>query len=221
MTNRAGWLLLSGALAVVPAIPRSDDDGDVYAQAVADESAAAATPQGAPPSEVPPAPPAVQPPPPVSQRSAGAALPGGQWVYTDQYGWVWMPWSDAYRYVPDDGWGEPYLYVYYPLYGWCWISAPWIWGIGPWPYFGVYGPGRFGWYASGWWREPWRWRYAPGVGGPRGPWRAPPRGSAGGWTSPRTGGFFPRAVPSPRSFGPSMPGGGYGGRGMGGRPGRR
>ncbi|HET6336641.1 MAG TPA: hypothetical protein VFG30_25635, partial [Polyangiales bacterium] len=27
----------------------------------------------------------------------------GQWVYTSQYGWVWMPYSQSYTYVPDDG----------------------------------------------------------------------------------------------------------------------
>jgi hypothetical protein len=44
---------------------------------------------------------------------AGQAVPAGQWVYTQQYGWVWMPYGDAYSYVPPDGQGQPYEYVVY------------------------------------------------------------------------------------------------------------
>jgi hypothetical protein len=72
-----------------------------------------------------------------------------------------MPYGDAYSYVPPEGEGQPYEYVYYPSHGWTWVVAPWIWGFGPWPYFGVYGPAHFGWYGHGWRRSPWRWRFRP------------------------------------------------------------
>src|SRR5689334_7360187 len=41
------------------------------------------------------------------------------------------------------------MYVYYPAYGWRWVVAPWVWGIGPRPYFGFYGWARYGWYGHG------------------------------------------------------------------------
>jgi len=72
-----------------------------------------------------------------------------------------MPHADAYTYVPPDGYGAPYVYVYHPAQGWSWVVAPWIWGWGPWPYFGTYGPSRFAWYGHGWWRYPRRWHLAP------------------------------------------------------------
>jgi hypothetical protein len=85
----------------------------------------------------------------------------GHWVYTQQYGWVWMPYGDEYTSVPADGYGEPYEYVYYPSYGWTWVVAPWIWGWGPWPFFGAVGVAHFGWFHHGWWRTPWRWHFRP------------------------------------------------------------
>ncbi len=70
-----------------------------------------------------------------------------------------MPYASGYTYVPPEGYGAPYAYVYYPAFGWTWLVAPWVWGWGPWPYFGVYGPWRFAWYGYGYWRYPWRWQY--------------------------------------------------------------
>jgi hypothetical protein len=122
-----------------------------------------------------------------------AGVPEGQWVQTQQYGWVWMPYADAYTWTPVDGYGEPAMYVYRPAFGWCWLAAPWVWGIGPWPYFGVHGYVHFGWYGHGWWRTPHHWHYRPGHfartwGAPRG----------GGWRGgPRT---FQRPLPAPRGF---------------------
>jgi hypothetical protein len=72
-----------------------------------------------------------------------------------------MPYGEDYTYVPPDGYGEPYVYVYYPAIGWNWVVAPWVWGFGPWPFFGVHGPFHFAWYRHGWWRSPWRWHFAP------------------------------------------------------------
>jgi hypothetical protein len=93
-----------------------------------------ATPYGAEP----------QPPPSVSVAPGPAS---GQWVYTSQYGWVWMPYGSAYTYAPAGAY--PDMYVYFPSYGWRWVVAPWVWGIGPRPYFGVYGWARYGWYGHG------------------------------------------------------------------------
>lgn len=122
-------------------------------------SATTAAPPSSEPAETPPAPPANPPQPPAQpQATAQQQTPAGQWVYTQQYGWVWMPYGDRYSYIPPDGVGEPYLYVYYPAYGWTWLGAPWVWGIGPWPYFAI-GPTFFAWYDYGYWRTPWRWRY--------------------------------------------------------------
>ena len=90
-------------------------------------------------AEAPPPPSAKPPASPAQQQAAEAqTASSGQWVHTQQYGWVWMPYGDAYSYVPPEGEGQPYEYVYYPSHGWTWVVAPWIWGFGPWPYFGVY-----------------------------------------------------------------------------------
>jgi uncharacterized membrane protein YgcG len=111
-----------------------------------------ADPDPTPQAQRPGAPPTVQPtpppqpsdlPPPPQQAQAAPQGSTGQWVFTDQYGWLWMPYGDGYVYAPNGG--DPYEYVYYPVSGWTWLMAPWIWGWGPQPYFGVFGPSRFGW----------------------------------------------------------------------------
>ncbi len=38
---------------------------------------------------------------------------------------------------------------HYPVYGWCWLTAPWLWGAGPMPYFGVVGPRYYVWFGVG------------------------------------------------------------------------
>jgi hypothetical protein len=121
-----------------------------------------ATPEASPPADPAPAPPSANAPgSPVPGEKAPAARPPGQWVYTSQYGWVWMPFADTYTWVPPGGWGEPYQYVYYPTFGWTWVVAPWIWGWGPCPFFGIVGPGHFWWWQRGWWRHPDRWHFVP------------------------------------------------------------
>ena len=112
-----------------------------------EQAAQPAGPQTPPPSQgQPPAPvtspsePAQPAPPPVSQRvysyPAGCGYPdadgvvvpcAGQWVYTDGYGWIWVPGGT----VPTVLDGVPYDYLYTPLYGWTWYVSPWGWG----PYF--------------------------------------------------------------------------------------
>ena len=102
------------------------------------------------PDQPPPPPPdrIPAPPPTRPQAAPDQQLPSGQWVYTEQYGWVWMPKDDKFTHVPDGG-GTPSMYVYYPDAGWCWVVAPWIWGWGPRPYFGLLGPVGFGWWGVG------------------------------------------------------------------------
>jgi hypothetical protein len=182
MTKLIGTLLVSGTLAALPGMarPQVDERAD-SPRFVAENEAETVPPPAAAPSEAPPAPPFETPAPPPPQEQAPSSLPAGQWVYTQQYGWIWMAYSDDYTHVPSDGYGEPYAYAYYPLYGWTWLAAPWVWGFGPWPTFGLYGPARFGWYGHGWWRDPARWHYAPSRGGYYGGRPAPPayRGSPG------------------------------------------
>jgi hypothetical protein len=61
-----------------------------------------------------------------------------------------MAYGNDYSFVPKDG-SAPDMYVYYPSVGWCWVIAPWIWGLGPMPYFGARGP-RFPWWGRGYGR---------------------------------------------------------------------
>lgn len=140
-------------------------------------------PAGAPPAAQPAAPEPLQPPPPPAQVTAPpapqpAAGPPGQWVYTSQYGWLWMPYGREYTYVPGDPQVFPDEYVYYPAYGWRWVVAPWVYGYGPAPYWGALGPRAFVWYARPWFRVGGYW----GWGGYRG-W-----GRYRGWVGPRAWG---------------------------------
>src|SRR5574341_214239 len=167
MNKLVGTLVVSGSLALLPAmaLPQEDQQAPWSDLGIGAEAEAEAPPTAAP-SEPPPAPqygdtyenpPA---PPPEAQAEAPAAAPAGQWVYTQQYGWIWMPYADAYTYAPANGYGVPYAYVYYPAYScWTWIAAPWVWGFGLWPFFGAFGPVRFAWYGHGWWRYPHRFHY--------------------------------------------------------------
>ncbi|MBI5610258.1 MAG: hypothetical protein HY902_15380 [Deltaproteobacteria bacterium] len=80
-------------------------------------------------------------------------MPEGQWVYTAQYGWLWMPYAQAYTYVMPDA-ALAYMYVFYPLFGWRWVVAPWVLGFGRAPHWGVHGPGRFWHHGQPWVRAP-------------------------------------------------------------------
>jgi hypothetical protein len=122
-----------------------------------------AQPNAPMPTDIPPAPPA-QPPsaPEVDSNSqvSSAAQPQppstGQWVFTTQYGWVWLPYGAQYTYEPTIEGAYPYSYIYYPAYGWTWVVSPWVWGWGPSPYFGYWGPRYFVWYhGPGWHRGGW------------------------------------------------------------------
>jgi|GEM_PF-3644268 len=77
--------------------------------------------------------------------------PGGQWVYTQQYGWLYLPYEQSYKQV-DDAAALAYEYAYYPAFGWRWVVAPWVLGFGITPYWGTFGPVHFAWYAHPWFR---------------------------------------------------------------------
>jgi len=167
-----------GAAQTVPADPPDD----------ADQVLEPSTPA---PTQPPPPSPRQIPNPPASPAQVPAPTqPTGQWVYTDQYGWVWMPYGNQYTNVPADG-TAPNMYVYYPAQGWCWMAAPWVWGWGPMPFFGVLGPVRFGWWGNGfghWYGFSGRYGSwgRPGVGSRLpGAWRGRP---GAGWVSGRGGG---------------------------------
>jgi hypothetical protein len=180
-------------------------------------------PPGPPPSDVIPAVPENPTPPPETAGAvSGQAQASGQWVYTGQYGWVWMPYGAGYTYVPQNG-SAPDMYVYYPSVGWTWVVAPWIWGWGPCPYWGPYGTVGFGWYGVGFGRwygyaGPYAGWYGRGywyggrwVGAPYHP--AGPRGGA--WGAPG-GAFHGSGFAAPHGGGMSFGGHGGGGHGGGG-----
>jgi hypothetical protein len=99
-----------------------------------------AMPEPPPPPEAQAAPPAYAAP-----QAYAAPAPSGQWVYTNQYGWVWMPYGESYTYVTANE--VAYTYAYYPRFGWRWISSPWVVGYGPSPFWGRLGPVHFAWYG--------------------------------------------------------------------------
>src|SRR5262245_53392085 len=111
---RVGVLALVAGLAVAPAGAQSEDQAS---------EPVPAEPSSPAPSNVPPPPPTETPGPPTNQPPPAVhAAPQGQWVYTEQYGWVWMPYGNSYTYVPTDG-SAPNMYVYYPAVGWSWVVA--------------------------------------------------------------------------------------------------
>lgn len=152
-------------------------------------------PPSAMPSEGPPPPSVsvsvtVPSPIPAPAFSANVA-PAGQWVYTAQYGWVWMPVDQAYTYAPREVGGDPYMYVYYPARGWSWVAAPWIFGVGPHPYFGSVGWHRYGWYGHGGFGHTWYGYRAGNPGWYRGYHVAHPYRGGVAWRAPvvHRGGF--------------------------------
>lgn len=117
------------------------------------ESAEQASPPGTPE-------PVNTPPPPVAYTTNAPPAPvvappsaSGRWAYTQQYGWVWMPYGSAYTFISHYQNGDPYMYVYYPRRGWTWVEAPWLWGWGTKPYFRIGTGVRFRWYTQAWGRS--------------------------------------------------------------------
>jgi hypothetical protein len=164
-------------------------------------------------------------PPPPTQVDATTGLevevqqaaPAGQWVYTSQYGWVWMPHGNGYTNVPAGG-AVPNMYVYYPAVGWSWVVAPWVWGWGAMPWVGYAGWGGYPWYGYGygtWYGYARPYAYASWYGGrywrggswhgvgPGYPAPPPPRSRYG--APLRSGGAIP-AGPRPGGASPSRSG---------------
>lgn len=114
----------------------------------------APAPQQSPPQQYAPAPQQYTPPPPQPAQPAANSwvysYPSGQWVYSSDRGWIWVP-AGASATLVD---GVPYTYLYTAGSGWNWYVSPW-----------GFGPYRFG----AWARRPW---YPPGW---RGGWVASPR----------------------------------------------
>jgi len=177
MRSRCLALLLLAAPAFTPAQAPADQDAPPRS----------ITPPEGPPTELPPPPPPLAtnaPAPAPPQAAPPAAAPSGQWVNTDQYGWLWMPYDRQYTYVPADLRAFPDMYVYYPAYGWRWVVAPWVYGYGPAPYWGTSGPRYFVWYSRPWFRVGGYW----GWGGYRtwghySGWIGPQRWGPHGWAS--------------------------------------
>ena len=131
------------------------------------------------------------------QQSAPRAT--GQWVFTSQYGWVWMPYGNQYVDEGYSGAPSPYAYVYTVSVGWSWVAAPWLWGWGPYPYFGIRGPRYYGWYRglyrSGYGWGHYRGGYSRGWAASRSYPHSYSRGGAVHVTRPAGGGFANRAAP--------------------------
>ena len=99
-------------------------------------------PEAVQPTE--PAPTWIPPPPTEVDVNTGQEVvvqqttPTGQWVFTSQYGWIWMPHGNTFTFVPTSG-ATPNMFVFWPAVGWSWVVAPWVWGWGPMPWFGFAG----------------------------------------------------------------------------------
>ncbi len=236
MKTFARFLVFFAASILVPGVARSSDNNqaaNVQSPQVGESQPQPVQPPSPAPTNLPPPPSAEVPAPPSGEPEASEqqVASTGQWVYTDQYGWVWMPYGDAYSYVPPNG-AVPDMYVYYPAVGWCWLVAPWLWGWGPMPFFGVYGPWHFGWYGHGYGRWHGFVGHYGNVGwGGRGYWHggqwhgydrvssghpaSPHQGGSG--VSSRSGSRAPAGHSFAASHGGSSGGGGHGGHGGHGR----
>jgi outer membrane lipoprotein SlyB len=137
--------------------------------AVAPAPAATPPPSSSGDASLPPSTPApeARPPPPPQSAGSPSPVPSGEWTFTQQYGWLWMPFGPEYAFTPDYDSGDPYMYVYHPGAGWLWLEAPWLWGWGPRPYFRDAGVAvSFTWYGQGW-GERWAGRRPVGYRGDR------------------------------------------------------
>lgn len=83
--------------------------------------------------------PSKEAPPPASAWTK--PFPGGQWVYTAEYGWLWIPETSSPVAVD----GVPYVFLYTPAYGWTWYVCPW--GFGSF-FYGAWV--RHAWHPAGW-----------------------------------------------------------------------
>ena len=148
--------LFAMGVLVIPLAARADTAAASTAQLARPSSQAPAMLPPGPAFTNPPAPSAqpIEHPPmqaPVAVPAIAPTLPPGQWVFTQQYGWLWMPYGQSYTHVVDDA-ALAYQYAYYPAFGWRWVVAPWVLGFGVTPYWGALGPRPFAWYGHPWFR---------------------------------------------------------------------
>lgn len=117
------------------------------------QAAQPAQPSSPEPQDLPPPPPQELPPAPQEQVQVAQQQPAamGQWIFTAQYGWVWMPYGSEYVAPATIAGYAPYAYVYHPFDGWVWLAAPWVYGWGVSPHFGSHGPAAFAWYHPSFW----------------------------------------------------------------------
>jgi hypothetical protein len=159
-------------------------------QARAQDGAPPAPPAPANADQAPPPPPATAeqtPPPPPPPPAATAPTPSaplpvappappvqGQWINTQEYGWVWIP-AGTTTYVIS---GVPSAYLYTPVYGWTWYASPWGWG--PFVRSAWFGrPAPFGFRV--WLRGPYGWGWHAGPRVVWGSYYGHPRAWGGGW----------------------------------------
>jgi hypothetical protein len=104
-----------------------------------------------------------------------------------------MPYGDQYTYLPAGGGAAPDMYVYYPASAGVWVVAPWVWGLGPQPYFGVRGVVGFGWWGRGFGR--W-YGFAPryAAWGGRGYW------GGARWVAPHVAYAAPHVYAAPHAY---------------------
>ena len=120
--------LLPAAVLIASVAARAETPAATSSPSAAPPTAAQAPlqPPAPAPKETPPPPATQAPPPPHAQPieppaaenaprspAPAPAPPAGQWVYTRQYGWLWMPYEQAYTYVVPDA-ALAYMFVYYP-----------------------------------------------------------------------------------------------------------
>jgi hypothetical protein len=139
------WTTEEPAPGVEPVTPSSS-----AVQPSAEAPTTTATPDPATASSAAPISPA-PPPPVVAPPPVPAVQTEGQWVYTETYGWIWVPQGSSAVIVQE----RPYVYLYTPVYGWTWYGSPWGYGgyyAGPWVH-AAWGPMRV-WHRGGWYAPP-------------------------------------------------------------------
>jgi hypothetical protein len=169
MTTLSRLLAASAVLVLSSVVQAQTPPPDPNAPPSEPPAVQAAAPDQAPPQAAPQAAPEAPPPASIPPPAYPVnTFPPGQWVMTAQYGNVWMPYGDQYVYRPLFDGGDPSMYVYSPAWGWRWVPAPWVYGVGPAPFWGSYGYARYGWYGRPFYGHVWygyRDGYPPGYRG--------------------------------------------------------
>jgi hypothetical protein len=135
-------------------VPPLDASEPMFDDGSLDDAQPIQQPNTQAPNETPQLPANIPPPPGSNQQAVqnGASVPAnGQWVFTQQYGWVYAPYDQTYTYVTDDV-SAASMYAYRPTIGWAWIASPWVISVGPRPYWGTWGPYRYAYYSHPWFR---------------------------------------------------------------------